>query len=285
MELEYRFEDICTTADAIRAHDRRRPEIAVVLGSGLGGFADTLEAATTIPYHELPHFPTPKVEGHAGRLVLGELKSHGGPPRTIVAMQGRVHRYEGWSSQAVVFPIRVIRMLGARVLLVTNAAGSLSAEVRPGELMLLTDQINMTGDNPLRGPSDPRLGPRFPDMSAPYDPTLNKVIEAVAETLGIPLRRGVYVGVSGPSYETAAEVRMLRLLGGDAVGMSTVPEVLAAVHGGFRVCGISCLTNLATGLSDKPLSHDEVEQTASAVRLEFTGLLREVLLHLPIPKP
>ncbi|MBM4377712.1 MAG: purine-nucleoside phosphorylase [Deltaproteobacteria bacterium] len=248
------------------------PQVGIILGSGLGDFADTLEGRTVIPYAELPHFPHSSVPGHAGRLVLGTL---GGA--SIVAMQGRVHAYEGYSNVQVAFPARVLCGLGIKTLVVTNAAGGIHPDCGPGDLMAITDHINLSGWNALTGPNDDRLGPRFPDMSHAYHPALTQLLGRVAQEQGVPLRRGVYVMSSGPSYETPAEIRMLRTLGADAVGMSTVPEVVAAAHMGVRVVGISCITNLAAGIGHHPLSHEEVAETAGRVRDVFIRLLAAFL--------
>lgn len=274
---DYDWDAIQETAAAIRAIDGRRPDVAVVLGSGLGAFGESLDEAKEIPYGDLPHFPEPSVSGHDGSLVVGTLEG-----RVVATLKGRVHGYEGWDPQIVVFPVRVMRALGARVLVITNAAGALHAGLAPGDLMALTDHINLTAATPLRGPNDDRIGPRFPDMSRPYDPALRAVVEAEAAKLGIPLRKGVYVGVTGPSYETAAEVRMLRSAGGDAVGMSTVLEVIAAVHAGFRVCGMSCVTNHTAGIAKNPLTHEEVKEVAEKARGAFTALLKGAIPRFPL---
>lgn len=249
-----------------------RPKIGLILGSGLGDFASVLEHASSVPYAEVPHFPTSSVEGHAGRLVVGNI---GDEP--IIALQGRVHAYEGYTPQQVIFPTRVLCLLGVRALVVTNAAGGINPDLLAGDLMAITDHLNLAGWNALTGPNEERLGPRFPDMSKAYDPRLLALIEAAAKNKGIALKRGIYAMASGPSYETPAEVRALRTLGADAVGMSTVPEVTAAVHMGVRVAGISCITNLAAGIGDKPLSHREVAETAQRARGVFQALLCEFL--------
>jgi len=244
------------------------PKLAVILGSGLGEFADSFENKQVIPYTELPHFPSSSVAGHAGRLVLGHV---GGAP--VLAMQGRVHFYEGYSPFQVAFPARVLCAMGIKTLLVTNAAGGVKVGLRPGDLMAITDHINFSGFNALVGPNDERMGPRFPDMSTAYHPGLTDMLCEMAAQQNVTLQRGVYAMVSGPSYETPAEIRALRTLGADAVGMSTVPEVIAAGHMGVRVVGISCITNLAAGMGDKPLSHEEVAETAHRVRHTFSRLL------------
>lgn len=249
-----------------------QPKLGVILGSGLGGFADTLERATAIDYRELPDFPTSSVVGHAGRLVLGW---RGAVP--VVVMQGRVHFYEGYQPWQVAFPARVLCRLGLRHLTVTNAAGGINLAFRPGDLMAMTDHLNLAGYNPLIGPNDERLGPRFPDMSHAYDPVYLGVLKAAAAAEKVDLKQGVYASLAGPSYETPAEIRMLRTLGADAVGMSTVPEVIVAAHMGVKVTGISCITNLAAGIGHEKLSHDEVAETANQVKGTFMSLLGRFL--------
>jgi purine-nucleoside phosphorylase len=244
------------------------PKAGIILGSGLGSFADSFTDRVVIPYSELPHFPVSSVPGHAGRLVLGRV---GGEP--VVAMQGRVHFYEGYSPVQVGFPARVLCSLGIKTLVVTNAAGSINLAFKPGDLMAITDHLNLSGWNVLAGPNDDRLGPRFPDMSTAYNPQLTALLADIAKKAGIELKKGVYASLSGPSYETPAEIRMLRALGADAVGMSTVPEVIAASHMGVKVAGVSCLTNLAAGIGDQPLTHKEVSETADRVRDVFCRLL------------
>ena len=269
------YEQIQETVTAVRARapaEVKAPRVGIILGSGLGSFADRLSGAVSVPYAELPHFPSSSVPGHAGRLVLGTLR---GVP--VVAMQGRVHGYEGYSQAQVAFPARVLCALGLRALVVTNAAGAINRALHPGDLMAITDHINLSGGSPLYGPNDDRLGPRFPDMSTTYDVGLLARLLECAQATKIDLRSGVYAILSGPSYETPAEIRMLRVLGADAVGMSTVPEVLAAAHMGVKVAGVSCITNLAAGISPKPLSHAEVAETAGRVTETFSRLLIEFL--------
>ena len=249
-----------------------KPDVGLILGSGLGVLADTLEERVTIPYGDIPHFPVSTVEGHAGELLIGMA---GGRP--VVMMSGRFHLYEGYSPGTVTFPVRVMKAMGVRQLLVTNSAGGINTQFRPGDLMLITDHLNLTGQNPLAGPNEARLGPRFPDMSEAYSKRLRNVAREAAGQLGIELREGVYAGLLGPSYETPAEIRMLRQLGADAVGMSTVLEVIAARHAGLEVLGISCITNLAAGILDQPLSHDEVVDTAAKVRETFLKLVRAII--------
>ena len=240
----------------------------IVLGSGLGAFADQVTDATVIPYDEIPHFPTSSVSGHAGRLVLGTLGN-----TRVAVMQGRVHYYEGYALKEVTFPVRVLRALGATNLVLTNAAGCVNEGYAPGDMMVITDHLNLTGDNPLRGPNDDAFGVRFPDMSKAYSPDLSAILDAVAAEQGTELRHGVYAGLMGPSYETPAEIRMLRVLGADAVGMSTVAEAIAAVHGGLRVVGLSVITNYAAGMSQDTLSHEEVKETGLMVEEKICKLL------------
>lgn len=245
-----------------------QPRIGVVLGSGLGGFASALSERAAVPYSEIPGFPRSTVEGHSGRLLLAE---HRGVP--LVVMQGRVHLYEGYPAQAVVFPVRVLVRLGAQVLIVTNAAGSVNPAYDEREVMLLSDHLNLTGTNALYGPNEAAFGPRFPDMSEAYDRGLREKAKEVAGRLGLKLQEGVYAGLLGPSYETPAEIRMLGRLGADAVGMSTVNEVIAARHLGAKVLGISAISNKGAGLSKGPLSHEEVKAAGDAMQSSLTGLL------------
>ena len=247
-------------------------DVAVVLGSGLGSYADGFEHAVTIPYSEIPHMPRPGVSGHAGNLVIGTQAGH-----RVVAMQGRAHLYEGRSAHEVAFGVRLMAMLGARTLIITNAAGGISPAFEAGDLMAITDQLNLTGTSSLVGPNEVELGERFVDMTAAFDPSLIETASRVAVGLGFELRRGIYAGLLGPAYETPAEVRMLRSLGADAVGMSTVLEVLAARHMGLAVLGVSCISNLAAGLAEGPLSHDDVKETAGRVRERLEALLTGVL--------
>jgi purine-nucleoside phosphorylase len=249
--------------------------VAIVLGSGLGGFAEDLKDAVAIPYQEIPGFARSTVEGHAGRLVIGKIGEV-----AIAAMQGRFHFYEGYSLEQVTFPTRVLKLLGVHTLLLTNAAGTLNIEFTPGSLMLISDHLNLLGDNPLRGENDPRFGPRFPDLTSVYAPELQSVVIDEARAMGLNVRRGIYAGLSGPSYETPAEIHMLRSLGADAVGMSTVPEAIVARHMNMRVVGISCITNLAAGVSDALVDHSQVMATGERVRAQFSELLRRVLPRL-----
>jgi purine-nucleoside phosphorylase len=256
----------------VRRFDDRSPYVALVLGSGPGIFADSLSTKRVIPYAEITGMPVSNVVGHAGNLVIGEV---GGMP--VVAMQGRVHLYEGHSAAEVVFGVRLMRHLGASTLVITNAAGGCGESLSAGDLMVIDDHINFTGTSCLLGPNEAELGTRFPDMSEAYDRSLRGLADEVANAQGFSLAHGVYAGLLGPSYETPAEVRMMCRLGADAVGMSTVLEVIAAKHMGMRVLGVSCVTNLAAGISAAPLSHDEVTETATRVRTKFEGLLRGVL--------
>jgi purine-nucleoside phosphorylase len=264
-----------TAARFIRARTKLRPQIAVVLGSGLGAFADELESATRIPYPRIPGFPQSTAIGHAGQLVIG--KSSG---IAVAAMQGRVHIYEGYSPAEVVFPVRTLARLGIRAAILTNAAGGINQNFKQGALVILRDHINLLDSNPLTGPNDDRFGPRFPDMTEAYCRTCSRAALEEARRLGIEVHEGVYAAVPGPSYETPAEIRFLRTIGADVVGMSTVPEVIAACHMGIRVLGISCVTNMAAGILDQPLNHDEVLETGKRVSRQFVSLLRAVIPRL-----
>jgi purine-nucleoside phosphorylase len=249
--------------------------VALVLGSGLGAFADALEDAEALDYAEIPGFARPTVEGHAGRLVVGRT---GGVP--LVAMQGRFHFYEGYTLEEVTFPVRALGLLGVKSLVLTNAAGGLNNSFEQGALVVISDHLNLMAANPLLGKNDARFGPRFPDMSEVYDREYQDTAISEAHAMGVELRRAVYAALSGPSYETPAEIRMLRLLGADAVGMSTVPEAIVARHMGIRVLGISCITNMAAGVLDKPINHEEVIETGERVRETFAELLRRVIPKL-----
>ena len=252
----------------IRARATATPRVGVVLGSGLGAFGAALEGLIRVPYQEIPHMPAPGVSGHAGNLCLGTVSGV-----QVARLQGRSHLYEGHDQGTAVFGVRLLARLGAGVVLLTNAAGGINGAFRPGTLMLMTDHINLTGMNPLVGPNDATLGPRFVDMTRAYDRQLGELARQAATAIGSPLEQGVYAAMLGPSYETPAEIRMLRTIGADAVGMSTVPEVLALRHLGVRVAAISCITNLAAGLSGELLDHSEVERTATEVRDRFAALL------------
>ena len=259
-------------ARIIRSRISVEPRIALVLGSGLGGFADDFDDAVAIPYEDIPGFVRSTAQGHAGRLVIGNVDSI-----PVLAMQGRVHYYEGYSLEEVTFPIRVFGLLGIKTLVLTNAAGGINVQLTQGALMMISDHVNLMGVNPLRGPNDERFGPRFPDMSAVYSPELQELVVKEAKAINIEVRRGIYGALSGPSYETPAEIHLLRNLGADAVGMSTVPEAIVARHMGIEVLGISCITNMAAGLSDEPINHEEVMATGDRVRGMFTELLQRVI--------
>jgi len=264
----------------VRAHTLRRPRVGLVLGSGLGALAEAVERADVIPYSDIPYFPPATVEGHAGRLVIGALEG-----QSVIVMQGRSHYYEGCSMQQVTLPVRVMQLLGVEILIVTNAAGGLSPEFRPGDLMLIADHINligMAGLSPLRGPNDPTLGPRFPDMSQAYDAGLRELALRVAAERNIKLHQGVYICLAGPSFETPADLRFLRKIGADAVGMSTVPEVTVARHGGIKVLGVSGISNVAAiePGSAPPTTHEEVLQAGPVIVPKLMTLIRGVLKAL-----
>jgi purine-nucleoside phosphorylase len=256
--------------DYLQPRMHLRPEVAIILGSGLGAFADSIENAQSIPYHEIPHFQLPSVEGHEGRIVIGTLSNV-----PVAVLQGRWHFYEGHSMNSIVIPTRALAALGAQTLILTNAAGGVNLGFKGGDLMLIEDHINLMGDNPLTGKDSVSFGPRFPDMSEPYCRECVAAVETSAKKLGIPIRKGVYVGLRGPTYETPAEVKMIRILGGDAVGMSTVPEAIAARHLGMRVVGISCITNMAAGIEAKNLDHTEVQEAAAKVVNQIANLLSD----------
>lgn len=262
------------------AHIRERiscsPRLGIILGSGLGALAQRVVDPVAIAYDEIPHFHSSTVEGHAGRLVAGSLQGI-----DVVVLQGRLHYYEGLSMDQVTFPVRCLKMLGLDSLIVTNAAGSLNPDFQPGELMLIRDHIKMVTDSPLRGPNIDAFGPRFNDMSDPYTSEIRALAKSCGDELGIDLKEGVYCYMPGPSYETASEVRMLGLLGGDAVGMSTVPEVIVASHASMKVLGLSCITNMGTGLLDQPLHHEEIIKVGEQVRQRFITLLESIIRNWP----
>jgi purine-nucleoside phosphorylase len=268
---------ISAARDYVRARTSFEPQIALILGSGLGGLAKEVEATAVIPYEDIPGYPVSTVAGHAGQLVLGTLAG-----KNVVVMQGRLHYYEGYPMSRIAMPIRVQHALGAQTLIVTNACGGLNPAFSPGDVMLITDHINAIGANPLIGPNDESIGPRFPDMTHAYDPELQALALKLAGRLDVPLRQGVYVALAGPNYETKAERRYLRVIGGDAVGMSTVPEVIVANHAGMRVLGFSAVTNIATGEEDQPVDdHETVLVTAKIAGERLTGLVREVVRQIP----
>jgi purine-nucleoside phosphorylase len=259
-------------AKFIQKKTKLRPKIALVLGSGLGGFADEFAEAVRIPYAKIPYFPQSTAVGHAGQLVLGNVEGV-----EVVGMQGRVHLYEGYSPQDVAFPVRVFFRMGVNAIILTNAAGGIRKDFTQGRLVVISDHINLQAASPLMGPNEERFGPRFPDMSTAYDKKFREVTLVQGPRLGIDLDEGVYAALPGPSYETPAEIRFLRAIGADLVGMSTVPEVIAARHSGIRVLGISCVTNAAAGVLDRPLDHKEVLETAGRIKGQFIGLLRAVI--------
>lgn len=266
------YEKLMKCFECVQQKITFKPEIALILGSGLGDYADTMEVVETLDYHDIEGFPVSTVPGHKGRFVFGYA---GGVP--IVAMQGRVHFYEGYKPQDVVLPIRLMKLMGAKVLFLTNAAGGINRSFNAGDFMLITDQISMSVPSPLIGENIDELGVRFPDMSEVYSRRLRKIIENSAVTAGVPLRRGVYIQTTGPQYETPAEIRAYERLGGDAVGMSTAIEAIAARHAGMEICGISCISNLAAGISVNPLTHAEVQETADRVAPLFKKLVTQAI--------
>ena len=270
------FDEIRSAVDAVHEITRLKPSVGIILGTGLGQLAESIEIEATLPYERIPGFPLSTVESHAGRLLLGRLGR-----RPVVAMQGRFHRYEGYSLNAVTFPVRVMHGLGAETLIVSNACGGMHPLWAPGDLVLLSDHINLLGDNPLIGSNDERLGPRFPDMSAPYDPELRALARSVARELGIVLREGVYVAVPGPNLETRAEYRMLRGLGADVVGMSTVPEVIVAAHAGMRTIGLSIITDQCLPDALEPADINRIIDTARRAEPSLSRLISALVERLP----
>jgi purine-nucleoside phosphorylase len=268
--LEFQRAD--RAAKFVLSKTKLRPRIALVLGSGLGAFADEFAGASKIPYAKIPHFPRATAIGHAGQLVIGRVDDV-----AVAGMQGRVHLYEGYTAKEVAFPIRVFARMGVKAVILTNAAGGIKREFSQGRLVVLRDHINLQGVNPLSGPNDQAFGPRFPDMTTAYDKAFRETALAQGRHLGIELFEGTYAALAGPSYETPAEIRYLRSIGSDLVGMSTVPEVLVARHSGLRVLGVSCVTNAAAGILDQPLDHKEVLETAERVKSQFISLLRAVI--------
>ena len=267
-------ERLTETTTFIQEAGVKEIDFGLILGSGLGELADEITDAIVIPYGDIPHFPVSTVVGHAGQLVYGELAG-----KKVLAMQGRFHFYEGHSMDVVTYPVRVMAALKAHSLIVTNACGGVNESFTPGDLMLITDQINFMGTNPLIGKNIDDMGPRFPDMSQAFDPEYRKVAKEIGEKSGLHLKEGVYMGFTGPTYETPAEIRFARTIGADAVGMSTVPEVIVAVHSGLRVLGVSCITNLAAGMQ-KELNHEEVVETTERVKQEFKSLIKDTLAAL-----
>lgn len=270
--MNVNYEKLMKCFECVQQKITFKPEIALILGSGLGDYADTMEVVETLDYHDIEGFPVSTVPGHKGRFVFGYA---GGVP--IVAMQGRVHFYEGYKPQDVVLPIRLMKLMGAKVLFLTNAAGGINRSFNAGDFMLITDQISMSVPSPLIGENIDELGVRFPDMSEVYSRRLRKIIENSAVTAGVPLRRGVYIQTTGPQYETPAEIRAYERLGADAVGMSTAIEAIAARHVGMEICGISCISNLAAGISVNPLTHAEVQETADRVAPLFKKLVTQAI--------
>lgn len=264
--------EIFEARDFIMTKTAYRPTIGLILGSGLGDLADEIENPLIIPYSEIPHFAKSAAVGHANELVIGNLNG-----KTVLAMKGRFHYYEGFTLDEVTFPVRVMKALGVEELIITNACGAINTSFNPGDLMLITDHLNLVGTNPLIGPNNAELGTRFPDVSEVYNRNLRAIATEVAKEQNTTLQNGVYAWWSGPAYETPAEIRMIRTLGADAVGMSTVPEAIVAVHGQMKVLGISCLTNMACGILDQPLSHDEVIETAAMVREKFIQLVKGII--------
>jgi purine-nucleoside phosphorylase len=272
MTGESEFARAESVAQFLLSQTRLRPRIGMVLGSGLGGFASHLSGATRVSYSNIPGFPRSTAVGHAGEMVMGKAGSV-----AVAVMQGRVHLYEGYSPQEVVFPTRVFGRMGIRALILTNAAGGINPEYKQGALVVITDHINLQGQNPLAGANDDRLGPRFPDMTQAYWKPYREMAHEAGRKLGKPVLQGVYAALAGPSYETPAEIRYLRAIGADLVGMSTVPEVIAARHMGLKVLGISCVTNMAAGILDQPLNHEEVLETGKRVQGDLVALLQAVL--------
>ena len=269
------YDQVKEAADAVRARVPVVPEIAVILGSGLGGFADSLGGAVSMPYASLPHWPESRVIGHPGKLVVGTVKN-----RPVAALAGRCHMYEGHDAGTVAFAVRTLGLLGVKTLILTNAAGGVNTGFAQGALMVIDDHINLMGQNPLVGANDERFGPRFPDMTEVYSVRLRGIADQAARARGVPVSHGVYVAVHGPSYETPAEIRYLRTIGADAVGMSTVPEAIAARHMGVDVLGISCITNMAAGVLPQPINHEEVLETTRRVRGSFVALLEGIIERL-----
>ncbi|MES5266839.1 purine-nucleoside phosphorylase [Priestia megaterium] len=265
-------EKVQQTKDYLLSQIDQLPSIGLVLGSGLGILADEIENPIYIPYNEIPHFPASTVTGHAGRMVIGDLKG-----KRVIAMQGRFHYYEGHSLEAVTYPIRIMKAIGVQQIIVTNAAGGINPNFKPGDLMIIQDHINLTSQNPLIGQNEEEFGERFPDMSEAYSKKLIALAKDVASKNKINMVEGIYAGMLGPSYETPAEVNFLSIIGASAVGMSTVPEVIVAQHSGLEVLGISCISNMAAGISEHSLTHDEVMETTENIKAQFLQLVKEVI--------
>jgi purine-nucleoside phosphorylase len=270
MELKEKLQQ---SVNYIHSVKKTTPKVGVILGSGLGNFIDKMENKTVISYNDIPHFKKVTVQGHGGNLILGTVKGV-----EVVALQGRFHFYEGHALPDVVFPLRVLKKLGIDILVLTNAAGGINLSYAPGDLVIITDHLNLTGQNPLIGPNDESMGPRFPDMGQAYNKELVQILAETSKTLKIKTQQGVYVGVLGPTYETPAEIKMFRILGGDVVGMSTVPETIVANHIGLKVCGISCVTNMGAGvINDQQLKHEDIKDEALKVMDNFTNLLNHAI--------
>ena len=270
------WEKVETAVSYIKKKTEIKPTIGIVLGSGLGDLAYELSDHTRIPYEDIPHFPLSTVEGHVGQLVFGQLEG-----KNVVLMQGRFHYYEGYSMKEVTFPVRVMQQLGIETFVVTNACGALHSTLSPGDLLVIQDHLNLTGTNPLIGKNDERFGPRFPDMSDAYDKQLQHLAHRAAETLGFSLKQGIYAGISGPNYMTRSELIMVRQLGADVVGMSTVPEVIVDRHGGLPVLGLSCITDMAIGETMEGISHEEVMEVARQTKPRFMSLMKEIIKQHP----
>ena len=269
------IDKVKNTVKYIHEKTEMRPEIAIILGSGLGAFAEEIEDAVTIPYKEIPDFAVSTAPGHNGKLIAGKMRG-----KEIFCMQGRFHYFEGYSLKEVVYPIRVMKELGIKKLIVTNACGGIDLKFQPGDLMLVEDHINLLGNNPLIGPNEEEFGVRFPDMTEAYSKALREIIQRSADELSIELKKGVYCAYSGPSYETPAEIRMMRTLGASAVGMSTVPEIITANHCGIESAAISCITNMAAGILEQPLTSEEVIETADRVKEKFVSLLKKIVENM-----
>lgn len=267
-----KIEDIQQAVQYIKEKTTAQPELGLILGSGLGALAEEIQDAVSIPYSEIPHFAKSDAIGHANELVIGQLNG-----KTVLAMKGRFHYYEGFTLDEVTFPVRVMKALGIENMIVTNACGAVNESFKAGELMIISDHLNLVGSNPLIGPNNDELGTRFPDLSNVYNRDLRQLAKDIAAKQNLKVNEGVYAWWSGPTYETPAEIRMIRTLGADAVGMSTVPEAIVATHAGMKVLGISCLTNMAAGILDQPLNHEEVIEVASKVRTSFIGLIKEII--------
>lgn len=266
------IDKITNACDFIKGKIKETPSIGIILGSGLGSLAEEVENKIEINYSDIPNFPVSTVQGHASKFIYGDLQG-----KEVIMMQGRFHFYEGYDMNTVTFPIRVMKLLGVEKLIVTNAAGGVNTEYKPGDLMIIKDHINFSGTNPLIGRNLEEFGPRFPDMSDPYCKNLREIAKEASKETGVEVKEGVYFMMTGPSYETPAEIRMIRTLGGDAVGMSTVPEVIVANHSGIKVLGISCITNMAAGILEVPLNHEEVIETSNLVKDKFKTLVKNIV--------